>query len=300
MSEAKLHVEPKGAIRDQGWKRYQGAYTSPGNRWKLIAGRMLRMSARQAWVITMIVLCVFPALVMAVLLFLQSKLWSAGVGGPPDHYGYYLYCKPYGTLLIAFLTALFAGGGAVADDVRTGAFQLYFARPVTREHYLVGKLIPPVSLTLLVSSGPGLMLSVLRVAVAKDGADGAHAAFLLGKAGLLGVVEALALGIPIVALSSTARSRGLAQGLYAALFLLPWMLGSAVADVTRSAWPQLFSIPHHLQVLGRALFELQPSSSDPTERLLPVWASAAMLAIVIAASIALLRKRLAAVEVIAS
>jgi ABC-type transport system involved in multi-copper enzyme maturation permease subunit len=297
MSSAKLHIEPKGAIRDQGWKRYEGAYTSPSNRWKLIAGRMLRMSVRQGWVITMIILCVFPALVMAVLLFLQSKLWSAGVGGPPDHYAYYLYGKPYGTLLIAFLTALFAGGGAVADDVRTGAFQLYFARPLTREQYLAGKLIPPVLLVLFVSSAPGLVLSILRIAVAKDGADGAHAAYLLLKATGLGAIEALALGIPVVALSSMAKSRGLAQGLYAALFMLPWMLGSLFADVTRSAWPQLFSLPHHLQVLGRALFEIAP---EATERLLPVWVSSAMLAILIAGSVAVLRKRLASVEVIAS
>jgi len=32
------------------------------------------------------------------------------------------------------------------DDVRGGAFQFYFARPVTREQYLVGKLLPPVLL----------------------------------------------------------------------------------------------------------------------------------------------------------
>jgi ABC-2 type transport system permease protein len=297
MSEAKLHVEPKGAIRDQGWRRYEGAYTSTANRWQLIAQRMLRMATKQAWVIAMMILCVFPALVMAVLMFLQSKMYAAGLGGPPDHYVYYLYCKPYGTLLIAFLVALFAGGGAVADDVRTGAFQLYFARPVTREQYLVGKLIAPVLLVAVVSAGPGILLAVLRVAVAKDGADAMHAVFLLGNAALLGAIEALVLGVPVVALSSLQRSRGLAQGAFAALFLLPWMLGAIFVDVTRSPWPAIFSLPHHLQVLGRALFEMK---AEPNDRLLPVWISVAALSALVVGSIALLRKRLAAVEVIAS
>ena len=38
----------------------------------------------------------------------------------------------YGALLPAFLTALQVGGGAIAEDARSGAFQFYFARPITR------------------------------------------------------------------------------------------------------------------------------------------------------------------------
>jgi hypothetical protein len=45
------------------------------------------------------------------------------------------------------------------------------------------------------------------------------------------------------------------------------------------------------------MFGIQPE--DPT-RVLPVWLSAAFLAALVAGSIALLRKRLASVEVIAS
>src|SRR5205823_5365923 len=85
----------------------------------------------------------------------------------PDDYVFDVMCGPTATLL-TFLMAMFAGGGAIADDTRAGSFQFYFARPVTREQYLVGKLIPPVVLIAVVAVGPAFLLALLRVALSKD------------------------------------------------------------------------------------------------------------------------------------
>lgn len=288
--------QPKGAIRDRGYQRYTGRHTPERGRWALIASRMLRMSARQPWVMVMLILCIFPGLVGAVLMYIQAKLYAAGMAPAPDPYVYYLYTKPYGTLLLAFLTALFAGGGAIADDVRGGAFQFYFARPITRDQYLAGKVVAPVVLVACVSLGPALLLSLLRVALAKDAADAAGAVLLPLKALGLGLIEAAVLGVPVVALSSLSKGRGYVQGAFAALFLLPWILGAIFVGVTRSPWPALLSIPAHLQGVGRFFFALPAED----ERVLPVWVSAAVLAAVVAGSLAVLRRRLAAMEVVGS
>ena len=87
------------------------------------------------------------------------------------------------------------------------------------------------------------------------------------------------------------------QGAFAALFLLPWILGAIFVGVTRSPWPAILSIPAHLQNLGHFLFALP---WEEGERPMPVLVSAIFLAALIGGSIALLRKRLASVEVIAS
>jgi len=289
----------RGTIRDQGYQRYEGTFTAERGRWALIAGRMLKMTARQPWVLVMLILSIFPALVAGVLMYIGAKLFASGMPGAPSP-NPLVYALLGGwklSLLLAFLTALFAGGGAVADDARGGAFQFYFARPVTREQYLIGKLVPPVVLVACVSMAPAILLAVLRLALARDAADAWSAATLPLAAVGQGIVVALTLGVPVVALSSLSRGRGYVQGMYAAAFLLPWILGAIFVNVTRSPWPAILSIPAHLDNVGNFLFRL-PVEGDA--RVLPVWLSAAFLAALVTGSIALLRQRLASVEVIAS
>jgi hypothetical protein len=287
----------RAQIRDQGYQRYEGSYTPERGRWALIAGRMLKMTARQPWVTAMLILSIFPALVGGVVLYIQAKLYASGMAPAPDSIVYEVLCGSKICLLIAFLTAMFAGGGAVADDARGGAFQFYFARPVTREQYLVGKLVPPVVLVACVSMAPALLLAFLRMALAKDGADALALLPLPLEVIAQGVVVALTLGVPVVALSSLSRGRGYVQGAYAGAFLLPWILGAIFVNVTRSPWPAILSLPAHVHNVGRFLFRLPV---PPDERVLPVWLSAAFLGALVVGSIALLRRRLAAVEVIAS
>ena len=83
---------------------------------------------------------------------------------------------PWGTMTLAFLIALFAGAGQVADDTRAGAFQFYFARPVTRDQYLVGKVMPVVVLTMFIALVPALLLSLLRLALLPSGGRGGQEA----------------------------------------------------------------------------------------------------------------------------
>jgi hypothetical protein len=287
----------RGQIRDQGYQRYTGKYTTEGGRWALIAGRMLKMTARQPWVLVMLILCGLPTLGFGVVMWLQAKMHAAGMAPAPDGLVFGIFTKVYGTFILSFLIAMFAGGGTVADDSRGGAFQFYFARPVTREQYLIGKLVPPVVLVLSVSLGPALLLSVLRVALAKDSGDATASLMLPLKAIAMGVTEALALAVPVVALSSLSRGRGYVQAAFAGLFLLPWILGAIFVSVTRSPWPALPSLAHHLHNVARFLFQVP---LEDGERALPAWISGAVLAALVVGSIAILRRRLAAMEVIGS
>ncbi|HEX6835001.1 MAG TPA: ABC transporter permease subunit, partial [Polyangia bacterium] len=204
---------------------------------------------------------------------------------------------PGGTMTLAFLIALFAGAGQVADDTRAGAFQFYFARPVTRDQYLVGKVMPVVVLTMFIALLPALLLSLLRLALLPSGAEVVKKLPLVGATLIIGTVEALVLAMPAVAISSLSRRRAYVQGGYAILYLLPWIVGGIFVKVTRSAWPAIFSVPAHLENLARFVYR-QPLPEG--ERALPVWVSAAFVALLVAGSLALLRRRLASVEVIAS
>ena len=290
----------EGTIADRGYQPYRGGYTPESRRWQVIAGRMLRMSARQWWAILLLIATVIPLLVAAVRMWIMSKLsvmapgMASGIAvESPDTY----VMLPGGTMTIAFLLALFSGAGQVADDARAGAFQFYFARPVTREQYLIGKLVPTLVLTLVVTLVPALLLSLLRLALLPSGAEVLRKLPLVGATIVIGSVEALVLALPAVAVSSLSRRRSYVQGGFATLYLLPWVMGSIFVKVTRSAWPALLSVPEHLTNLARFVYRLPAPEG---ERTLPVWLSALFLSALVAGSLLLLRRRLAAVEVVAS
>jgi len=294
---AKVVAAKEGTILDRGYAPYSGRYTPEASRWKVIAARMLRMSARQWWAILLLVATVIPLLVSAVQMWFMSKVAAAAPPGiqltNPDTYA----MLPGGTMTLAFLIALFAGAGQVADDTRAGAFQFYFARPVTRDQYLVGKVMPVVVLTMFIALVPALLLSLLRLALLPSGAEVVKKLPLVGATLIIGTIEALVLAIPAVAISSLSRRRAYVQGGYAILYLLPWIVGGIFVKVTRSAWPALLSVPAHLENLARFVYR-QPLPDG--EHALPVWISAAFVALLVAGSFALLRKRLSAVEVVAS
>jgi len=194
--QAKVVAPKEGSILDRGYTPYQGRYTPEASRWQVIASRMLRMSARQWWAILIMVATVIPLLVSAVQMWIMSKLFAMAPPGvavtSPDTY----MMLPWGTMTLAFLIALFAGAGQVADDTRAGAFQFYFARPVTRDQYLVGKVMPVVVMTMFIALLPALLLSLLRLALLPSGAEVVKKLPLVGATIIIGTVEALVLAIP--------------------------------------------------------------------------------------------------------
>jgi hypothetical protein len=294
-------VEKAGVIRDRGYQPYTGEYTPQSERWALIARRMLRLTMPQWWVILLLVGALLRLLIGAAVLWVKSKIGAVAPAGTPlgmmpnpDDSVLGILIDGSGTMLIAFVLALFAGGGAIADDARAGAFQFYFARPVTKLQYLAGKLVPVLILVGSVAIVPPLLLALFRIALSQS--DEVLHKLPLALAALgAGAIETLVLSLPALALSATSSRRGYVQGAYATLFLLPWIVGGIFVRVTRSPWPALLSIPTHLENVARFFFRVPPDD----ERLLPVWLSATLLALLVAGSIALLRKRLETVEVVA-
>jgi ABC-type transport system involved in multi-copper enzyme maturation permease subunit len=294
---AKVMAPKEGTILDRGYSAYTGRYTPDAGRWRVIASRTLRMSARQWWAILLMIATVIPLLYGGISMWFYAKAGEMAPPGmvmtSPDSF----MMLPWGTMTLSFLIALFAGAGQVADDTRAGAFQFYFARPLTRDQYLAGKVVPVVVLTMFIALMPALLLSLLRLALLPNGDEVVKKLPLVGATLIIGTVEALALAIPAVAISSLSRRRAYVQGGFAILFLLPWVVGGIFVKVTRSAWPSLLSVPAHLENLARFVYRMPLPEN---ERALPVWISAAFLSLLVAGSLALLRKRLSAVEVIAS
>jgi hypothetical protein len=156
-------------------------------------------------------------------------------------------------------------------------------------------VVPLVIVVALVTVGPALLLGVLRMGLARDGSDALRQLPLLGRVLAVGLVQAVMLAVPAVALSSLSPRRGLVQGGYAAFYLLPWILGGITAKLVRSAWPAVLSLPAQVESVAVLVFQRKVEAND---LVLPWLPTVIVMAAIVVGAVALLRWRLNSIEVV--
>lgn len=251
-------------IRDLGYKAYDGARLPQGARQLLLVKRSLALAWAPGLVKATMIVGMVPLLVCAVILYfkVKARMVIMGAGGPATaddatnwiYYGIY-WCQ----LWFAFAMGLLTAATAVAGDVASGAFHFYFSRPLTRGHYALAKLVAAGVLVTLVAAIPGLLLAMLRLGLAKDGAEALRLLPYLLWALLFSLAVGLTLTLPPLALSALTRKPGYAQGGWSALFFVPWVVGEGLAAATDVPALALFSLPTCLRMVGQALFGVEKS-----------------------------------------
>jgi hypothetical protein len=287
-------------IRDLGYAPYKGQLLPHRRRYRVLLRRAISLAWASGLVKTTLILGAFPVVIFGVVMFLKLQAMqilsgiaaSRGTEALMSDPGSYVFTLIYWSQLwFAFVISLLVGAPAIAEDVRTGAFQFYFARPVSRNHYLVGKVAPVAILVAIISMGPALALSILRLALASSGADAAaNVRWLLSTLGY-GPIYALVLALPPVALSSLGRRAGSMQGVWAAGFFISWLLGEGVAAGANVPHLALLSLPTDLRLVGQFIYGVEPSYA------VPWYLPAGVLALVLGGSAWLLLRRLERVEV---
>jgi len=285
-------------IRDLGYKRYEGKLLPHRSRYKVLIRRTLALAWASGLVKTIIILGMIPVVICGVVMFFKVKAihYLATQSAPfklEDPASLVFTSIYWCQIWFAFPLSLMVGAPGIADDVRTGAFQFYFARPISKHHYLVGKTVPVLLLVLLVSGVPALLLALLRVGLSSTGAEAWRSAAWLAGTLAYAPIYALVLALPPVALSSLGRRSGNVQGLWAATFFLSWILGEGVAAATDVSYLALFSLPTSLRLVGQHLYGIEPAYD------LPWYLPAAVVVAVLVGSVLLLLRRLERVEVFA-
>ena len=108
--------------------------------------------------------------------------------------------------LFVFLLIVGASG-AIADDRRANALQVYLSKPLTRVEYIAGKLFAPLAFVLGVTLLPALLLLVVHVAFSGSLTFVVQNLYLLPAIVLYSVTLALLGTFTMVALSSLSKSR---------------------------------------------------------------------------------------------
>jgi ABC-type transport system involved in multi-copper enzyme maturation permease subunit len=228
---------------------------------------MARYGLRRAWSSLLVKLCVLlawaPALVAAGAFGVLGYLAAQNPGQmPAPSLG--LYASRLSSAQIwLFMTAVAVGAatGAVAHDRARGAFAFYFTKPVTPQHYLVGRAGAVFGLLVLVHAVPCTLFAGLAMML-QDAGLGLAGARVLGGLWALSLVSALSLTAVSFAVSSVVSTPTLAAFAFAALWFIPHM-GSVLVDLAADApFSRFTSLPALLSTLADAL--LEPESAVTT------------------------------------
>jgi ABC-2 type transport system permease protein len=265
-------------IFDQGYQHWKGALSSHAWRWLAITRQGLRGLLKGRFSIIKILLIVawLPALVLVValalwgmfeqgsetVLGLLQPMLPAGVAADPHAYRHAVWTISYSMffkfeLFFIMLLVLVVGPNLISRDLRFNALPLYFARPLTRLDYFVGKLGVVAALVAAVAVLPAAAAYVLGVCFSLDLTVIRDTWRLLPASIVYGLVIVVSAGTLMLALSSLSR-----RSLYVGIAWVGlWIISSAVATV-------LFGI--HRDSLFRAIRQEEVAARNIEPNAVPV------------------------------
>jgi ABC-2 type transport system permease protein len=235
-------------IFDQGYQHWKGPLAGHAWRWFAIARQGVRVQLKSKLVRILLLLAWLPAagLVAAVAIWGLVEQKSAGVLSlvsglpfiPPDMLvDPHAYRKAAWTLAYAFffrtemyiimLMVVVVGPGLISRDLRFNALPLYFARPMTRLDYFIGKLGVIGALVAAVAIAPGVLAYIVGVAFSLDFTVVRDTYRILLGSIAYGIVITLTAGTLMLALSSLSR-RSLYVGL---MWFGIWWISAATAGI---------------------------------------------------------------------
>ena len=277
-------------IHDQGYRRYSGTRAQAGHAWLVIAQAGVRTLLAKRAFLGLLLLSWVPFLVRAVQIYAATNLPQAQFLAP-DARMFRNFLEQQEVFL--FFITVYAGTGLIANDRRANALQIYLSKPLTRVEYVFGKFAVLLVLLLLVTWVPAVLLLVIQVAFAGSFTFFVQHLFLLPAITIFSLIQVTSVGLAMLALSSLSKSSRYVGVLYAGLIFFSQAIYGIVRGITRDSTLAWLSVPLDLQQIGDAIFRIEPRFN------MPVWSAFLMIALLIAASIAVLERRVRGIEVVA-
>ncbi|HTE49817.1 MAG TPA: hypothetical protein VK698_03020 [Kofleriaceae bacterium] len=248
------------AIHDLGYKRYLGNRRPQSTRWRVLVKNVVTTSWRGWWRMKMWVIgCAVTTVAIGVPMYISrdrifeelvrrgmTVRWSDAL--LPLSFRFFPW--------FAFILAAAGAAGAVARDLRAGAFEFYFSRPVRPIDYVLGKVVGSamvVSTALL--AGP-FLLSLFRVGLARDLDEVLPALALVPRMLLVGMLGSVAYAVVALAFSSMSTRPRITTAMWAAFYLLFGSIAEGLAFALRTPDLAAISLPRAVEGFAFGLFQV--------------------------------------------
>ena len=283
-----------GTVRDLGYTPYDGPRRAQSTRYRTIASDLIRSSWRgfwrmKAWAITTAITVFVIGAIMYVLEG-TGDLLRAGMLIPRSEE---MVMQSFDYLsLSAFFLSLTVLSSTVCDDLRTGAFVFYFARPLRPADYVAGKLLGSVVIMAMIFVAGPLFLALFRIGLAGSGEIVASIP-VLPRTLVMGLIATAVFAVVPLAFSATSSRRRYAVSLWAAFYLVLGPIAMQIAQATDIAALASFNIPSSLDALSFAIYGVQPTRGPI---LPPSWLAALVMAGYVAGSLGFVYWRVSSAE----
>lgn len=286
-------------VREKGYTHWEGELKESRWVWFPLTRLGIKMAFQKRFFKLFYFSTFLPALIFLAGIYISERLEDFRFmlrGSPaflkitPNYFKIYLSNSLF--LFILVLVMIFVGGGLIADDLRFNALQLYFARPLRKIDYIIGKMATLSFFILLLSLVPGVLFILFKLLFAGNLVFLRHYPWL--PLAVVGYSLVLTLFFAAYALALSALSR---NNRYASLMIFGVYF---ISDIIFNIFYQNFHHPYlvllslklNLQQVAAGLFGLSPPYAVPWSLSLGVLLGLVFLAFVI------LQKRIRTVEVV--
>jgi ABC-2 type transport system permease protein len=276
-------------IHDQGYRRYGGRREPHGRTWWVIAKAGLMERLRERKFLGLLLVAWLPFIVRAVQMYLAANIPQAAVLAPTA--ATFREFIDQQSIFVFFIT-IYVGSGLIANDRRANALQIYLSKPLTRVEYVAGKLATLVMLLAAVTWVPGMLLLLLQMLFAGNFTFLRTNLFLIPAITLFSAILVLLSAFAMLALSSLSKSRRFVAMMYAGLIFFTAAMYQALRQMTGSRAWAVISPEDVLDVVAAVIFR---SPGTPS---IPMWGALLVIAVLIAASLWILERRVRGVEAV--
>ena len=276
-------------VHDQSYRRYAGPRAPHGRAWWVIARAGIVERLRERRFLALLLFAWSPFVFRAVQTYVAARFAQASFLAP-DEETFREFLDQQRAFV--FFVTIYAGSGLIANDRRANALQIYLSKPITRVEYVGGKLVTLLAFLVTVTWVPAVFLVLLQMMLSGDTTFFSSHLLLIPAITLACALQVCVAAVTMLALSSLSRSRRFVAILYAGIVFFTAALDQTLRIATGSrAWTWV-SPQGTLAVVTDAIFGI---SRGPA---LPVAVAVVLVAALIAVSIAILERRVRAVEVV--
>ncbi len=154
----------------------------------------------------------------------------------------YVWLKLYGLILLFAAT----GCGTISHDIQAELMQFYFAKPLKRLQFILGKALGLVLVGATVTIVPGILIFGLRLAMLARTDLLGEALAQCGSVLAFELVMLVTFSFVILAVSSLTRRSGYAVLSWLAVIFIPDLTALIVGQVVDAEWPHLLSVTANL------------------------------------------------------
>ncbi len=275
-------------IHEQGYRRYAGERMVRDRSWSVIAraGIIERLRERRFLALMLMAWLLFVA--RAVQLYFGTTIAQASFFAPSEETFHSFLNQQR---LFVFFITIYAGAGLIASDRQANALQLYLSKPITRHDYIAGKLATLAAFLIAVTWVPAMTLLALQVLFSGSLEFVSSHPRLVPAITITSMLQVALASMTMLALSSLSRSRRFAAMLYALVTIFAGAVERVLQTATGAAGWVLLSPQNTLLVVTDALFGIEPE--------IPVTIALIAIVTLMAVCVAVLERRVRAVDVVA-